>query len=757
EIVNAVDKGALAFIGCTNDSYWADDFYWAVGPGFAGIDATYENTGPGAFDRLFHKHNEEPGDWFYTLGQINFAGNMAVSSSTSSRKKYYWETYILLGDPSLSLYIGKPDTFNIQVPDTIPAGLTVLNLFSKPLSYAAISDFDTLWDAKFISPSGNVTLTVPPGVKDSCLLVVTGQNMVPYKKTLYFGPVAGEFLTVENIIYDDLAGNGNGIPDYGEKINLKVTVKNLGEGDAANLTASLSVLSGLITVEQGTDVIGIVAGGGSYTIDNKFIFLVSDEVSDGEMASLLLRLADGNKEFNFGIDMTLNAPDIDIISSVPDDSNTGNANFLPDPGETVMINVRISNTGTSSVSGILTINETSPYLTITSPSSETGLLLPGTAVTIGFEGVISADAIAGTILPFDISLVCGKYSASASYSISTGKTRETWEYNRFDVFPWVHPTNFPWIITSSSAFENVLSARSPLLPDKSESILAITVNNPVRDTLTFFSRISTEVNYDEMIFRVDSVNNLTLSGERPWAKNWVILNPGIHYLEWAYKKDVSLSGGLDAVWLDMITFPDISFLKADLSVDTVFAPVEPVIMNNIIIKGSVINLGSNTLTSFPMAYRINEEEPVNETFFLKIEPGDTLDVSFSEPATFLSGTNYRIEIINRLPEDGYQLNDTAYTSFIKTGINDNEMPSDRLIVSPNPFQKVINLDYKSFASVFIKIEMTDIQGRVVLTQSERVIPGMNRISIDCSDLARGFYTLGITEEGKVIRRKVIKS
>lgn len=756
EIVNAIDKGALAFIGCTNDSYWADDFYWSVGPGIAGLDATYENTGAGAFDRLFHTHNEEPGDWFYTLGQINFAGNLAVSASTSSRKKYYWETYILLGDPSLSVFIGKPDTFNIQVPDTLPAGLGILNIFARPHSYAAISDFNTIWDAKFISPSGNATLAIPAGAKDSCLLVVTGQNMVPYTKTLYFGPVAGAFLSPENIVYDDITGNGNGIPDYGERINLKVTLRNLGEGAATNLSAGISVLSGMITVEQGTDLIGSLNAGESYTVNNKFIFTVSDEISDGEMASLLLKLKYGGKEELSGIDMTLSAPDIKIISSVPDDSSTGNADFLPDPGETVKLNVRITNNGSSAVSGTLAVSETSPYLAVSSPGAATGLLLPGVGKTISFEGVISANAHAGTVIPYDVNLACGKYTASNSYSISTGKTRETWEHSRFDVFPWKQATLLPWIITSSSAFENVLSARSSVLPDKSESILAIIVNLPVKDSVTFFSRVSSEVNYDELIFRVDSVENFKLSGELPWRKYRVVLNPGIHYLEWVYKKDVSLSGGLDAVWIDMITFPGISFLKADLSVDTVFAPSGPVNLNDILIRGEVVNLGSQTLTSFPLAYRINEGEPVNETFFLKIEPGDTLGVAFSTPVSLHAGTSYRIEIINRLPEDGYRLNDTAHVSFIKTGYNDPEIPAERLAVSPNPFEKVMNLDYESLTAAKIDIELTDMQGRIVLMRTEEVIPGMNRINVDCYQLARGLYTLVLTQEGKTVKRKVMK-
>ena len=101
-------KGAIGFIGCSNDSYWDEDYYWAVGPGTISADPVYDASGLGAYDRMFHTHGESPSDWYFTMGQINYAGNLAVSASTSPRKKYYWETYNLIGDPSVIPILGKP-------------------------------------------------------------------------------------------------------------------------------------------------------------------------------------------------------------------------------------------------------------------------------------------------------------------------------------------------------------------------------------------------------------------------------------------------------------------------------------------------------------------------------------------------------------------------------------------------------------------------------------------------------------------------
>lgn len=753
-MVNASEKGAVGYIGCTNDSYWIEDFFWAVGPGNPGPDVTYENTGYGAFDRLFHTHGELPGEWYYTMGQINFAGNMAVSASTSQRKKYYWETYMLLGDPSMTPLIGRPDTFKIELPDTLPQFLTTLSFFTTPFAYAALSDFDTLWDAKSVSPSGAISLTIPEGVKDSCLLIITGQNMVPFSKVFHFGAVPHAFITTGDIVFFDSEGNKNNAPDYGERIRLKITVKNLGQRASADLSADITVLSGRITLENSSAPIGVLAPGASFTINN-FYFNVSDEVEDGELASILLTLSDQGDEYLFGIDMTLLAPELMIISSVPDDSSTGNSNFLPEPGETIMLNVRVKNQGSSAASGTVSVTNPGSGVSLQIPDIETGILDPGAEKVLGFQVTISNQALPGTIIPYDIKFVCGKYETQGRWTISTGKTRETWEYDRFDVFPWIQKGDYPWTITSLTSFENIKSARSGNVPDKMETILSIYVNNPVRDTVSFYSLVSSEANYDEMIFRIDSVNELELSGDIPWTKRQSVLDPGVHYLEWVYKKDVSLSGGLDAAWIDQVSFPDISFLAADLRIDTVFPPLATEQLSSITVKGRVVNLGRTALTSFPLAYRINDTEPVNETFFVKIDPGDTIDVSFTKKCILLADHSYLIYILSVLPEDGYAGNDIAYTSFIRSDIGP-DLTEETVRLLPNPFRETFILEIDVTDADRADIELTDLTGRVVLRSAEGLVPGTNRITIDGSRLAAGAYILRVSMGIKSITMKVIK-
>jgi hypothetical protein len=748
-------KGAIGYIGCTNDSYWGEDFYWAVGPGTASVDVTYETTGTGAFDRLFHTHDESPGEWFYTMGQINFSGNMSVSASTSAYKKYYWETYMLLGDPSLAPVIGRPDTFKIDLPDKVPQELGSLSFFTRPFAYAALSDFDTLWDAGFVSPSGNVSLTIPPGVKDSCLLVVTGQNMVPFFKTIRFGNVEEAFLTMNNVVFDDSGGNGNGLPDWGEQVNLKVTVKNIGKSPTSKLAAFLTVASGMITLEADTATIGVLLPGESKTISGKFIFRVSDSVEDGELASLLLTLKDGGDQYRFGIDMTLLAPDLKIISAIHDDSSLGNSNFLPDPGERLYLRIRLKNEGSSATSGYVTVTPSGPLMTIAEPQLPVDTIKPGEERVLYFDTEISLLAGSGKVIPYDVSFICGNYEAGGRWSVSTGKTRETWEFNRFDIFPWIRKGDYPWVITSSASFENVASARSAVMPDKTESVLSVYVNNPVTDTLSFFFRVSSEPNYDELIFRVDSLVDMRISGDTPWTQRKKVLKPGVHLLEWAYVKDVSSTGGLDAAWLDQVAFPDISFLEADLHIDSVFSPPSTALLSEVAVRGKVINFGRTALTSFPLAYRINDGDLVNETFYKKIDPGDTIDVTFTQKCSLQEDIPYTIYIINRLPEDGYSGNDTASVSFVISGKGP-EIAEEKVSLIPNPFREDFTLEIDYDGSDYADIELFDTSARLVVRSRAELSPGRNRIPFQCGHLASGVYTLRITMGGRSLSIKTVK-
>lgn len=97
-VLRLKNKGAAAYIGTSNLSYWDEDYWWGVG--FKPIieNPVFDEKHLGAYDRMFKSD-------FTKASQMILAGNMAVEESTSTRKVYYWEIYNLMGDPSLTVQL----------------------------------------------------------------------------------------------------------------------------------------------------------------------------------------------------------------------------------------------------------------------------------------------------------------------------------------------------------------------------------------------------------------------------------------------------------------------------------------------------------------------------------------------------------------------------------------------------------------------------------------------------------------------------
>ena len=100
-LLRANNKGAVGYIGGSNNTYWDEDYWWAVGS-TSNITATptYAGTGLAIYDCLMHENGEQQNDWFITTGQMIHSGNLAVTQAGGS-EQYYWEIYHLMGDQSL--------------------------------------------------------------------------------------------------------------------------------------------------------------------------------------------------------------------------------------------------------------------------------------------------------------------------------------------------------------------------------------------------------------------------------------------------------------------------------------------------------------------------------------------------------------------------------------------------------------------------------------------------------------------------------
>ncbi|MBN2863547.1 MAG: hypothetical protein JXN62_10320 [Bacteroidales bacterium] len=744
-MVVSKDKGAIGFIGCSNDSYWNEDFYWSVGVGTPSENPGFENTGPGAYDRLFHTHNEPASEWYYTMGQVNYSGNLAVSSSTSSRKKYYWETYNLVGDPSIIPLIGTPEEFNIALPDTLPETISSYSFTAEPFSYIAISNFDTLWDASFVSPSGSVTLEMPAVKGDSCLIVISGQNKIPVIKSIYFSEIDGTFVNLTKAEISDINGNNNGLADFGESLFLNLTLSNLGLSDLTNLSAKISSTSEWVTINTDYVYIGTLPAGDEIILNNNLAFTLANDIPDKGIITLDLILKDNSGEKLYKIDVMIHAPVLDVVSCVLDDSDTGNGNRVADPGETFKLVFRIRNNGSAGTGGILDLTSGDTGFTILEPGKNSGNLLAGETIEVPVLVNLSGFVSSGTTISVTALLNCDPYFVNRNFSFRVGHIRESFESSSFDLFPWINISPKPWTITESSSTDGIMAAKSGTIPHNSSSSLIIKTWYPEDDFIEFYYKVSSEQDCDFLIFRLNDKEIFRKSGETLWEPKSIPVQAGYNKLEWVYRKDMSIAGGGDFAMIDMIDFSQkgsVRYIQKDLVTGMIISPVQQESLGREPVTVKMLNLGPDTINGFNMAFRINDGIAVTQHFSDILYPSlDSVEITFYSRANVSHFGVYDLVVYSYDNNDENLFNDT-----LRVQIENNEL-DEPLLVFPNPFVDELKIVISSEAEGMARFILFNSAGKKIIDFEQPVYEGINEAIIRDNRLITSIYYLRVSFPG----------
>ncbi|MCK5338555.1 MAG: hypothetical protein KAJ50_07080, partial [Bacteroidales bacterium] len=399
-ILRAENKGAVGYIGGTNSTYWDEDYYFGVGVGAITEDPPlYSETTLGTYDRVFHDHGEPWEDWYTTTYQMIFAGNLAVTEGSPSSAEYYWEIYSVMGDPSVMCYMGVPHVLSVSHDPFMPIGATSFTVTTEPYAYVGISKDGVLHGAALADDAGVAVVTLVP-IQDpgNADVVVTKQNGQPYIGTILVNNPSGPFITLNDFTANDPTGNNNGLVDYGETINLDVTLENLGSDDANDVTAILSTTDAYITIIDDQAAWGTIVAGATSTQMDAYSFDVDAVIPDQHLANFDLNITGTGKEnwySSFGI--VLNAPVFALSYPTVDDSQGGNGNGRLDPGETADIIVPILNGGhCDAANAEATLSSTSTDIVINNGNASIAVIAIGETENAVFNITVDDDIAPGT-------------------------------------------------------------------------------------------------------------------------------------------------------------------------------------------------------------------------------------------------------------------------------------------------------------------------------------------------------------------------
>lgn len=569
EVLRAADKGALGYIGGSNSTYWDEDFWWGVGFEAISANPVYNANHLGAYDRTFHDHGEIMDEWYVTQGQMPSAGNLAVTQSGSSRETYYWEIYHLMGDPSLMVYFSQPPVTAATYDPLMPLGSASFTVNTEPYAYVGITMNGVLHGAAIADAAGAAVVTLDPiSVPGQADVVVTRQNGQPYIGTVTVASPTGPYVLLDSYQIDDNAGNGNGLADYGEDILFDITLENVGNSGATNLTATLISADTYVTITDNSQAWPDIPSQATSSQTGAFALTVADDVPDQHPVAFDLEVTDGTETWVSEFSITLHAPILEAGNYlVIDDVAGGNGNGMLDPGETADVEVLLSNSGSSASPNVnATLSSASPYVTVNTGTAAPGQVPAGASVNVLFNITIDAGTPIGTPVDLVFDAVAGAYSVSKTYYQGVGLMVEDWESGGFLSFPWQFSGDADWLLTQSDPYEGVYCAQSGDIGDNDNSTLFLTVETTVDDSISFFRKVSSESGYDYLQFWIDGNLADEWSGSVGWGKEQYFVPAGLHTFKWVFDKDVSVSTGSDCGWVDYIIFPPLAPIEPDIGV-----------------------------------------------------------------------------------------------------------------------------------------------------------------------------------------------
>ncbi len=212
---------------------------------------------------------------------------------------------------------------------------------------------------------------------------------LPAADSLVAAPAAGPWLRLAVVAFDDdgmppSMGDGDGLADAGETLELRLTLENIGPAPAENAAVALDSADPRLAVIDGEAIYGTIAAGGTAENGDDLLVRVTPAAGDLEIAHLSLDMScDGPSVWNTTFGMHLHAPVLSLAAWELDDTATGDGEGDMDPGETFALRVTLANAGSDEARDVAALlGSASTYVDIHDPASGMPLIPIGGQETL---------------------------------------------------------------------------------------------------------------------------------------------------------------------------------------------------------------------------------------------------------------------------------------------------------------------------------------------------------------------------------------
>ena len=237
----AAHKGAIAYLGASNNSYWDEDDY---------------------FQRRLNTHLF-PMDSTPPIAVVNNRAKADLYShyGNTGTVAYYIDMYNLLCEPSLTMWTRAPRLLDVSYDAQIPAGSSSMTVTVKRADSAVQGDLvaarkkdEGILAAAYSDASGVAVLHFDPAPMNPgpMEITVTGHDDRPFEGTTDVIPMDGPWLRLRSHAVTDLGSgcDADGVPDIGETVEFAITIENIGSGAAPGAWVTLSAAADVAVLDS---------------------------------------------------------------------------------------------------------------------------------------------------------------------------------------------------------------------------------------------------------------------------------------------------------------------------------------------------------------------------------------------------------------------------------------------------------------------------------------------------------------------------
>jgi hypothetical protein len=469
--------------------------------------------------------------------------NFAVSLYSDGKIEFYYGDCVIAAWNRWYAGISEGDDFNYDLLDISNTSVPANTMITLEPDY----DFTEM----SITEKGVFNgLPTQPYEASEINFLVKDANGLKNTKTLLFSTEGANSVVIRDVL---VQSGDNSIIENGETATLSVEIKNIGQEVALVTMMKIAIDDAYVTLIDSLQTLTTLQPGQTVLLEDAFSFSVANDVPNSHDLIFNTTIQDATDVYTSHIYLKAYAPALAIGNVTFDDGNNG----YPEPGETIAVMVNIRNTGGGRAYNIQAhLTNADPYVSVTQPNATIASISGGATGVATFEVSISESAPLGYNCMFSVSAIADYgFSAFGSFGMAIGFLLEDFETGDFSQYDWETSGDAPWIIDNFDPYQGLWCARSGDIADNQNSIISVTMNVLIAGQISFYYLVQSEANYDFLKFYINGNVLAQWSGDTGWGYAEFDVPAGEITFTWAYTKDYSVSTGLDAGYIDFITFP----------------------------------------------------------------------------------------------------------------------------------------------------------------------------------------------------------